>query len=102
MLPAAVVLLIANCGSNYFCYKSGDCLTAKQCLDYPLYPYVQGMVCLPDIPNTSSGLFQNEKGAYLCPTGKVTVFNASAVRCVDSTAECTGLFVSKNGCVEAA
>ena len=100
MLPAAAVLMVMNCGTKYFCSEHGNCVTEKQCLDYLLHPYALGLVCISSTPDTGSGLFQNEEGAYLCPTGKVTVFNASTVRCVDSTTECTGLFASENACAD--
>ena len=67
-----------------------------------MYPYALAMRCISDKPDTDTGIYLNTDGAYECPSGMVTVFNASTVKCVSSLAECTGLFVgaNKSACVD--
>ena len=104
MLSIVAVLVAVSCdGDNYYGYSEG-CLPISECPSKGIYPYALGRVCIPYVPKTSTGLFRNAKGAYQCPSGKITVFNNSEVRCEDSFAECRGLFVGKsvNACAATA
>ena len=105
MLVLSVALAGVICdGGRYFGGNSSSCVTIEECKNQTMHPYALAKACIRDFPDTSTGLYENEEGAYECPSNMVTVFSNSVVECVFSLDECTGLFRSpnKSACVDLA
>lgn len=102
-ISAALAAIFCD-GGRYYCESTGGCVTVEECKNQnpKTYPYALARECIRDPPDTDSGIHTNTEGAYVCPSDKVTVFNASVVKCVSDLKECTGLFIStyRHACVD--